>query len=545
MAETVQGGRLAARAIAAEGVDTVFTLSGGHVMPVYEGCRHEGVRVLDVRHEQAAGHAAEAWGRVQRSCGVALVTAGPGVTGVVTAVANCAVSQTPLVVVGGARPLVQAEQGALQELDQLALLRPLVKWGAVCAQPERIPEYVATAFRHARAQPRGPVYLELPMDVLFAEAAADTPVGPSRSSARAFGDPREIMKAADLLTNAERPAVIAGSGVWWDGAWKQLALFAENGSLPVFLNGSGRGALPPDHDLFLQHSRGAALEAADVVCVIGTPLDFRLRFGRFPDEAKLVHVHADATELGRNRAPDASIVADCAAALGILADAVKNPRHSGSRETWLERLRTAEQSWWDEHRAQIESDASPIHHYRLGAELDRVLDPGTIVVGDGGDVVAAVSRVLRVHRPGHWLDPGPFGCLGVGPPYALGVKAAQPHKQVVVVAGDGAFGLNGFEFETLTRFGLPAVFVIGNDAAWGEIRVPQVGLYGPDAEVATRLAPTPYHRLCDVFGGHAEHVERPAELASALDRALASGEPAIVNVMLDPDAMAGHPYRGM
>jgi thiamine pyrophosphate-dependent acetolactate synthase large subunit-like protein len=539
----VQGGRLAARAIAAEGVDTIFTLSGGHVMPVYEGCRHEAVRVLDVRHEQAAAHAAEAWGRINRSCGLALVTAGPGVTGTLTAVANCASAQTPLVVIGGARPLVQAEQGALQELDQLALFKPITKWARVCAQSERIPEYVAAAFRHARAQPRGPVYLELPMDVLFAEATAEGPVGPSRSEARSFGDPREIMRAADLLANAERPAVIGGSGVWWDGAWKQLQLFAENGALPVFLNGSGRGALPPGHDLLFQHARGAAIEAADVICVIGTPLDFRLRFGRFPAEAKLVHVHADATELGRNRAPDASIVADCSAALGILADAVKNPRHD--RGPWLERLRAAESAWWDEHRHEVESDAAPLHHYRLGRELDRVLDPGTVVIGDGGDVVAAVSRVLRVHRPGHWLDPGPFGCLGVGPPYALGVKAAQPAKQVVVVAGDGAFGLNGFEFETLTRLGLPAVVVIGNDAAWGEIRIPQVGLYGPEGEIATRLAPTPYHRLCDVFGGHGEHVVRPDEVAPALERALASGEPAIVNVMLDPDAMAGHAYRGM
>ena len=543
MGETVQGGRLAARAIAAEGVDTLFTLSGGHVMPIYEGCRHEGVRVLDVRHEQAAGHAAEAWGRITRTCGVALVTAGPGVTGVVTAVANSAVAQTPLVVVGGARPLVQAEQRALQELDQVALLRPLVKWAAVCAQPERIPEYVATAFRQARAQPRGPVYLELPMDVLFAEVDAATPVGPSRSNARAFGDPRAIMRAADLLTHAERPVVVAGGGVWWDGAWKQLASFAENGGLPVFLNGSGRGALPPDHDLYFQHARGAALEAADVVCVVGTPLDFRLRFGRFAPDAKLVHVHADPTELGRNRTPDAAIAADTAAALGILADAVKRPTRE--RRDWFAKLRVAEGAWWDEHRSEIDSDAAPIHHYRLGAELDRVLDPGTVVIGDGGDVVAAVSRVLRVHRPGHWLDPGPFGCLGVGPPYALGVKAAKPGAQVVVVAGDGAFGLNGFEFETLTRFGLAAVFVIGNDAAWGEIRVPQVGLYGPDAEVATRLAPTPYHRLCEAFGGHPEHVERPSELRPALERALGSGEPAIVNVVLDPDAMAGHPYRGM
>lgn len=539
----MQGGRLVAQSLAAHGVDAIFTLCGGHVMPIYEGCRLEGLRVVDVRHEQAAAHAAEAWGRVRRGCGVAVVTAGPGVTGTLTAVANSRVAQTPLIVIGGARPLAQAEQGALQELDQLSLFKPVTKWAALGTSTERIPEYVAGAFRHALSQPRGPVYLELPMDVLFEEAAPDTPPGSSRSEARAFGDPREMMKAAELLSGAARPAVIAGSGVWWDGAWKQLRNLAENGRLPIFLQGSGRGALPPGHELLLQHARGVALAEADVVCVIGTPLDFRLRFGRFPAETKLVHVHADPTELGRNRTPDASLVADCAAALGILADAVKAPRDG--RETWLGRLRAAEAAWWDEHRSELESDAAPIHHYRLGVELDRVLDPGTIVIGDGGDVVAAVSRVLRVHRPGHWLDPGPFGCLGVGPPYALGVKTAMADAQVVVVAGDGSFGLNGFELETLTRLGLPAVFVIGNDAAWGEIRIPQVGLYGDDAQVATRLAPTRYDLLTHAFGGHAENVERPDEIAPALERALASGQPAVVNVALDPDAMQGHPYRGM
>jgi acetolactate synthase-1/2/3 large subunit len=543
MAERVQGGRLVAQALAAEGVDTIFTLCGGHVMPVYEGCRLEGLRVVDTRHEQAAAHAAEAWGRMRRACGVVLATAGPGVTGTVTAVANCAVAQTPLLVLGGARPLVQAEQGALQELDQLSLFRPLTKWSGLCTSAERIPDHVATAFRHALAQPRGPVYLELPMDVLFDDAAPAVAPGASRSEARVFGDPREVMKAADLLRKAERPAVVAGSGIWWDGAWKQLRTFVDNGRLPVFLQGSARGAIPPGHKLLFQHARGAALAAADVVCVVGTGLDFRLRFGRLPDETGLVHVHADATELGRNRAPDASIVADCAAALGILADAVEMP--PDGRAAWLETLRTAETAWWDEHRAEIESDAAPLNHYRLGAELDRVLDPGTVVIGDGGDVVAAVSRVLRVHRPGHWLDPGPFGCLGVGPPYAVGVKAAQPAKQVVVVAGDGSFGLNGFELDTLARFELPAVFVIGNDAAWGEIRIPQIGMYGEEGEIATRLAPTPYERLADVFGGHAERVERPGELAPALERALGAGKVAVVNVLLDPDAMLGHPYRGM
>jgi acetolactate synthase-1/2/3 large subunit len=542
VADKLQGGRLAARAVAAHGVDAVFTLSGGHVMAVYEGCRHEGVRVLDVRHEQAAAHAAEAWGRMRRACGVALVTAGPGVTGTLTAVANCFVAQTPLVVLGGARPLVQAGQGALQELDQLSLFAPITKWAAVCGDAERIPDFVATAFRHALAPPRGPVYLELPMDVLFADADDPGEIRPARVDARAFGDPDEIACAADLLSRAERPALIAGSGVWWDGAWEQLRELVDAGRIPVFLQGSARGALPPKDELVFAHARGVALEAADVVCVAGTGLDFRLRFGRLPRDTTLIQIHADASELGRNRVPDVGIVGDCAAVLGALADSV---RPASDRAEWLASLRVAEQAWWDEHRAEIESDGGPLHHYRLGAELDSVLDPDTVVIGDGGDVVAAVSRVLRVHRPGRWLDPGPFGCLGVGPPYAFGVKAAEPDAQVVVVAGDGAFGLNGFEFETLTRFGLPVVFVIGNDAAWGEIRIPQIGIYGADAEVATRLAPSRYDRLVEAFGGHGEHVERPQELRPALERALASGEPAIVNVMLDPDAMAGHAYRGM
>jgi acetolactate synthase I/II/III large subunit len=540
MGERVQGGRLAARAIAAAGVDAVFTLSGGHVMPIYEGARHEGVRIVDVRHEQSAAHAAEAWGRVRRSTGVALVTAGPGVTGTVTAVANCFAAQTPMVVLGGARPLAQAEWGALQEFDQLSLMKPITKWAAVCPEVDRIPEYVAIAFRQALAPPRGPVYLELPADILFADGDAE-PVAIPREAPRAFPDPRELDTASALLNAAERPAVVAGSGVWWDGAAAELARLAETGRVPVYLNGSGRGSLPPQHELFFQHSRSAALEEADVVCVVGTPLDFRLRYGRF-GHGRLIHVHGDARELGRNRVADAAIVGDCAAVLGALADGVESPK--GDRVAWLEQLRAAETAWWDAHRAEIESDAAPIHHYRLGAELDRVLDEDTVVIGDGGDVVAAVSRVLRVHRPGHWLDPGPFGCLGVGPGYALGVGTAGFGGRIVCVMGDGALGLNGLDFDTLVRFDVPAVLVVGNDGAWGEIRVPQVGMYGPDGEVATRLAPSRYERLCDVFGGHAEHVEKAADLAPALERALGSGEPAIVNVMLDPDGMAGHAYRG-
>ena len=541
MGERLQGGRLAAQALAAEGVDAIFTLSGGHVLPIYEGCRLEGIRIVDVRHEQSAAHAAEAWGRVRRSAGVAVVTAGPGVTGTVTAVANALVAQAPLVVVGGARPLAQSERGALQELDQLSLMKPITKWAVTCAATERIPELVAAAFRHALAPPRGPVYLELPMDVLFAEAAADRPPGPARADARSAGEPGALERAAALLSRAERPAVVAGSGVWWDGAADALASLAEQGRLPVFLNGAARGSLPPGHPYLFQHARRQALADADVVCVVGAPLDFRLSYGSFGART-LVHVHGDPRELGRNRVPDVAVAADCRLALDALWPLVR-PAHD--RSAWLETLRAAERAWWDAHRAQIESQGAPLHHYRLGAELDRVLGPDTVVVGDGGDVVAAVSRVLRVHRPGHWLDPGPFGCLGVGPGYALGVGTAGFGAPIVVVMGDGAFGLNGLDYDSLVRFGVPAVLVVGNDGAWGEIRIPQVGIYGAEGEVATRLSPSRYDRICEVFGGHAEHVERPDELRPALERALAAGEPAVVDVLLDPDAMAGHAYRGM
>jgi len=275
--------------------------------------------------------------------------------------------------------------------------------------------------------------------------------------------------------------------------------------------------------------------------VIGTPLDFRLRFGRFAAPG-LIHVHGDPRELGRNRVPGAALAGDCALVLEAFAEGVEKP--GGGRAAWLAHLREAESAWWDEHRAAVESDTVPINHYRLGRELDRVLEPGTVVIGDGGDVVAAVSRVLRVHEPGHWLDPGPFGCLGVGPGYAIGVGAAGFGSTLVCVMGDGAFGLNGMDFDSLVRFSIPAVLVVGNDAAWGEVRQPQIGFYGEEGEIATRLAPSRYDRLCDVFGGHGEHVETPAEIGPALERALGSGEPAIVDVALDPDAMAGHAYRG-
>jgi acetolactate synthase-1/2/3 large subunit len=546
----MDGGRLAARTLRALGADAVFTLCGGHVMPLYTACPAEGIRVVDVRHEQAAVHAAEAWGRVMRRPGVAVVTAGPGVTGSVTGVANAYAAASPLVLVGGARPLVQDGQGALQELPQADLLAPITKWRGVCREPERIGEYLMTAWRQAWSQPRGPVYVELPMDVLFApvdDDVAGEPVRGGVTTARAFGDPGQVMQAVALLNEAERPVVIAGSGVYWDEGETALHIAAERANLPVFTNGLGRGALEPEHPLAFALARRTALADADVVLVVGAALDFRLGFGRPPtwrDDTKLVHVHPDPAEIGRNREPQAGIAGDCGAVLGVIADAL---RSSGirSRSSWIDRLRAAEDEAEAALHAQAAASTAPVGHYRLAAELAEVLPEGAYVIGDGGDVVAAASRLIRPRRAGRWLDPGPLGCLGVGLPYAIGVGAARPEAAICVIQGDGAFGLNGMEFETLTRIGLPALVVIGNDAAWGEIRNPQRAMYPEAGDVATVLAPSRYDRLVEAFGGHGEHVDDTAGLRPALERALASGLPAIVDVALDREAMAGHPYRGM
>ena len=540
MAERVQGGTLAARAIAAAGVDCVFTLSGGHVMPIYEGSRHEGVRIVDVRHEQSAAHAAEAWGRVRRACGVALVTAGPGVTGTVTAVANCFAAQTPLVVLGGARPLAQSEWGALQEFDQLSLMKPITKWAAVCPATERIPEYVAIAFRHALAAPRGPVYLELPADILFADGDAD--VVTAAAGARAFPDPRELVTAAELLSSAERPAVVAGSGVWWDGAAAELARLAEHGRLPVYLNGSGRGSLPPDHDLFFQHSRGVALDEADLVCVVGTPLDFRLRYGRF-GKGKLIHVHGDPRELGRNRVPDAALVGDCAAVLGALADGVERP--AGDRTTWLDRLRAASRSGGT--RTAPRSSPTP---RRSTTTASAPSSTGCSTRTRSWSATAAMSwRRCRAccasTGPATGSIRGRSAVSASGPATRSACGAAGFGKRVVCVMGDGALRAERARLRHARPLRDPGRARGGQRRRVGRDPRPagrDVRRRTPRSRPASRRAATTGSARCSAATRSTSSARQ--ELAPALERALASGDPAIVNVMLDPDAMAGHAYRG-
>jgi acetolactate synthase-1/2/3 large subunit len=539
---TLTGGQLVARMLKKEGVGTVFTLSGLHVAPIYVGCVDEGIRIVDTRHEQAAAHAADAWARLTRGVGVAIVTAGPGVTDAVTGVANAWAASVPLVLIGGAAPTFNQGRGSLQEMPQTQLFAGITKWSDRVPSPELVPGYLARAFRVARAGRPGPVFLEIPWDVLSNgadEGAADA-VTRYRTEARSPGDPRLIESALRLLAGAERPVVLAGSSIWWDDAAAALDRFATRSGIPVYLNGMGRGCLPPDHACFFQHSRKEALGAADVVLVVGTPLDFRVGYGTEPSfaaGARVIQVDADASEIGRNRPIEGGIVGDSRSVLVQLEAGARPPMGASP---WRERLRGSEASRLEKQRAFEESEQRPIHHFRLARAIDEVARRAGDVtfVGDGGNVVAVAAKVLRIPKPGRWLDPGPLGCLGVGAPFAIAAKLLAPERPVCVVQGDGAFGLNGFDYETAVRFGLPMVVVVGNDAAWGQIRVPQRALYGEDRSPATSLAPTRYDRVVEAFGGKGEHVDHPRDLVPALERAFASGAVYCVDVAIDPEAAA-------
>ena len=536
----LSGGELVARVLAQAGVGHVFTLCGGHILPIYDGCLKEGIGVVDVRHEQAAAHAADAYARLTRNVGVAIVTAGPGVTDAVTGVANAYAARSPLLLIGGAAPLGLRGLGALQEMEQVALLRPITKGSWSVAETRQIPEVLTTAIRTALSGRPGPVFVEIPVDLLLATIEDRLAPIPTEYVHRtpAAGDPSAIEQVTRLLAEARRPAVVAGGGVWWDNAAAALGAFAEAAGVPVFMNGAGRGSLPAEHPLAFAHARGAALGAADFVLVLGTPLDFRLGYGRpptFAENAAVVMIDCDPAELGRNRPLAVGIAAHLGRALEQLTAAL--PRSVVARfDDWRRELAAHEQRAQQALDAQSAADDVPVSHYRWAAEIARHVTAETLVVGDGGDVVGCASKLVRLSRPGQWLDPGPFGCLGVGPPFAIAAKLLAPARRVLLIAGDGAFGLNGIELETAIRFNLPMTCIIGNDGGWGQIRNPQVSFFGAERAVATSLPLTRYDQMVEALGGRGVLVREPKEIGPALERALASDEVWCLNVILDPAA---------
>jgi acetolactate synthase-1/2/3 large subunit len=543
---TATGAQLLARMLKAEGVRHVFTLCGLHIAPIYAACLEEGIRIVDTRHEQAAAHAADAMARLTRGVGVAAVTAGPGVTDALTGIANAWAASSPVLLLGGAAPSFNAGRGSLQEMEQVDLFTRITKWSDRVPSPDRIPTFLARAFRVMMTGRPGPVFLELPWDVLSNGVDEDECPLPTayRTKARTPGDPGFVERAAELLDDAERPAIIAGTSIWWDDAATQLASLAERLSAPVYLNGAGRGCLPADHPHFFSLTRKDALAQADVVLIVGTPLDFRLGYGSgIGESAKLVQIDSDASEIGRNRAVEVGIIGDSRSVLAQLEDEL--PKVS-RRDEWLRSLRASETRKAERQAVFEKSDQVPVHHFRLARELDEVARAAkdSLFVADGGNWVAIAAKVIGLHRPGRWLDPGPLGCLGVGAPFAIAAKLLHPDRTVFVIQGDGSFGFNGMDFDTALRFKLPMVCVVGNDAAWGQIRLPQVQLFGEEKSPATTLARTRYDKIVEALGGHGELVEEPAQIRPALERAVASGTVACVNVMLDPEAPAASGAQG-
>jgi acetolactate synthase I/II/III large subunit len=539
MAE-LNGGHLVARTLKQAGVGHIFTLCGGHILPIYDGCVTEGVEVVDMRHEQAAAHAGDAYARLTRNLGVAIVTAGPGVTDAVTGVANAFSARSPLLLIGGAAPLGLRGLGSLQEVEQVDLLKPITKGAWTVSETRQIPEVLTTAIRTALTGRPGPVFVEIPVDLLMTmveDRMAPIPTGYVHRRPVA-PDPDSVQKLADLFAQAERPMIMAGSGVYWDDAAADLRDFAESAGVPVFMNGAGRGSLPGRHPLAFAQARGFALGQADLVLVLGTPLDFRLGYGRppsFGEHVKVAMVDCDPVELGRNRPLELGLASHIGLTLRQAGQALSKGIATRS-ESWRQTLEKKETEAQDRLMADRLSDSVPISHYRLGHEIAAVVDAQTTVVGDGGDVVGCASKIVELERPGQWLDPGPFGCLGVGPSFAIAAKLLHPAQRVLLIAGDGAFGLNGMEMETAVRFKLPVTVVIGNDGGWGQIRNPQLSFFGAERAVGTSLPFTRFDQMVEALGGKGVHVTEPTQLRPALEKALGSGEVSCVNVVLDPAA---------
>jgi acetolactate synthase-1/2/3 large subunit len=537
----VHGGKLAARALKQAGVDVLFTLPGGHIMPLYDGCLDEGIRIIDVRHEQAATHAADAYARCNPGkIGVAAITAGPGVTDGVTGIANAWRANSPILVFGGQGPFSQLRKGSLQEMDHLGVVAPITKYRDAVYTTSRIPEFIELAIRHAVSGIPGPAYLEIPMDTWNNQVEwEDAPIPLIRTSPpRLSPDRDEVRQAIEILQAAERPMLMAGTSVKWSQASGPMNDFIRETHIPTYTNGMARGTVPPDSPEFLNRSRRDAMKKIDCIVLAGTLLDFRMRFGQsIPADAKIIQLEMDATLIGQNRSTDVPLVGNLACSFDLLIEEMKNQGAKLDFSAWRDQLREIEDAAEAKVQSKLNSDESPLDPQRMCREVRDWLDTldRPIVIGDGGDIVATAAKIIPVKSEGAWMDPGPLGTLGVGMPFGIAAQLAHPDRRVVIIYGDGSFGLNGFEFDTAIRFGLPVIGIVGNDAAWGQMMRPQGAVMGWDRLDGTLLNRTRYDKVVEALGGYGELVEHPDELRPALERAAASGLPACVNVMIKQD----------
>ncbi len=538
----IHGGQIIARALTAEGVDALFTLTGGHIVPILDGCVQEGIRVVDVRHEQTAAHAAEAYTRLTGRLGVAAVTAGPGVTDSITALAAAQFSGTPMLLLGGRHFIRQEHRGGLQEMDHPQLVRPVTRWATTAWETGRLADYIATAARHAFAGRGGPVFLDVPLDVqadMVGEDSIDWPEG-YRHSEPVGAEDTVVERVAELLLRAERPVVFAGGGLRPQAAGAMVP-FAEALGAMVYLSGAARGALAFGHDLLGNRTRSEAFAEADLVLALGVDWDFRTGYGaKINPDATVVQVDAEPTKIGWNRAAHVGIVADP----GRFLDQVGAHKATYGRSNiagWANQLQSSEAEKLAAANALAGSIDAPVHPERFGREVAEFFGPDAIVAVDGGDIVSTTAKWLQVSHPGHVLDPGPFGTLGTGPGYALAAKVTHPDKEVGIVFGDGGFGFHGMEYDTYLRHELPIIGVVGNDGVWNNIKTFHSAFY-PDRLVATDLGVRPYHAMVSGLGGHGSFVRKATKLRAALDEARASNMPALVNVHLQETFRASSNY---
>jgi thiamine pyrophosphate-dependent acetolactate synthase large subunit-like protein len=531
----VSGYELVARALKNEGADTMFFIMGGPMLDAQNTCRKLGMRMIDVRHEQAAAMMANAYARVSGKAGVCSAASGPATTNLITGLAHAYTDSAPVIALGGASPISQFHWEAFQEIDQLSMMRPACKWAGQAIIAKRIPEYINMAYRQALTGRLGPAYLDLPGDVLYSRVDEEEVImpQPAKTEHRIPGDPGLVKEAIDVLARAERPVLVTGSGILWSNASEELRQFVDATGIPFYTTPQGRGVVPEDHPRSFLSARSLAFKEADAFLVLGTRFNYVITFARAPRfnaDAKVIQVNIDPAEIGKNRPVDIGIVGDVKTVLRQMLELVKGKFNPKKDTPWIDALREQDMKGQSRMEPFLNSDEVPIHPLRLCKEVRDFLDRDAILVVDGQEILNYGRQSIPTHTPGHRLNSGPFGTMGVGVPFGVGAKVAKPDKQVLVLHGDGSFGMNAMEMDTAVRHNIPIVTVISLNGGWTA---------DPDGgKIGRNLGYQRYEKLMDAFGGHGEYVEKPAEIRPALERAFASGKPAIVNVKTDYRARA-------
>ncbi|MAF95248.1 MAG: acetolactate synthase [Rhodospirillaceae bacterium] len=546
----ISGGHLVAKALKAEGVDTIFTLCGGHIIDIYDGCLDENIRIIDVRHEQTAAHAADGYARQTGKLGCAVTTAGPGCTNAITGIATAFRSESPVLHIGGQSSLAQHKMGSLQDLPHVDMMTPITKFAAAVLSTERVADMISMAARECFAGAYGPSYLEIPRDVLDREIPVKTAVLPKaghyRASVKSIGDPADIEKLAGILIKAATPAMLVGSQVFMSRGHQAAIDLARDLNIPLYMNGASRGILAPGDPHYFNRTRRLAFNSADVIVIVGTPFDFRMGYGkRISEKATLVQIDQDYRTIGKNRDISLGLAGDPGSILKAVHDATTGSKSNGAkgREGWLKELRAAEGEATDKLMGLFMSDRTPIHPYRLAWEINEFLTEDTIYIGDGGDVVTISAQAVQPRQPGNWMDPGALGSLGVGTGFAMAAGLAHPKKEVICLYGDGSFGMTSFDIETANRFGAPYIAVIGNNSGMNQIRYGQIAKYGKQrGNVGNKLGDVPFGTFAEMLGGYGEEVRDPNQIQPALQRAREAvkkdGKSAVINVWVDPDEYA-------